>query len=77
MLKARWRIALKRVEQKTSTLKKTLIAVCVFHNICIQRDGLYGTDNNNSDDSFDDDDGRIRLGVLIFKVTCTNMLYVS
>ena len=37
MLKARWRITLKRIEQKTSTLKKTVIAVCVLHNICIER----------------------------------------
>ena len=59
-LKARWRIALKKVEQKTSTLKKTLIAACVFHNICIERGDLYDTDGNDSDDSSDDDnDGRI------------------
>ena len=45
-----------------------MIAVCVLHNICIQRDDLYVTDNNDSDDSSDDDkDGRIRLGVHIFK----------
>ena len=59
MVKARWSIALKRVEQKTSTLKKTAIAMCVLHNICIERDdlyeSLYGTDNNDSDDSSDDD----------------------
>ena len=59
-LKARWRIALKKVEQKTSTLKTTLIAACVLHNICIERDDLYDTDGNDSDDSSDDDnDGRI------------------
>ena len=37
MLKTRWRIALKEVEQKTCTLKKTVIATCVLHNICIER----------------------------------------
>ena len=59
-LKARWRIALKKVEQKTSTLKKTLIAACILHNICIERGDLYDTDGNDSDDSSDDDnDGRI------------------
>ena len=58
-----WRIALKRVEQKTSTLKKTAIAQHLY-----EKDDLYGMDNNDSDDSSDDDnDGRIRLGVLIFK----------
>ena len=61
-LKARWRIALKKVEQKTSTLKKTVIAACVLHNICIERGDLYDTDNNDSDDSSDDDnDGRISV----------------
>ena len=61
-LKARWRIALKKVEQKTSTLKKTVIAACVLHNICIERGDLYDTDNNDSDDSSDDDNaGRIGL----------------
>ena len=59
ILKARWRIALKRVEQKMSTLKKTVIAVCVLHKNLYERDD-YGTDNNDSDDSSDDDsDGRI------------------
>ena len=59
-LKARWRIALKKGEQKPSTLKKTVIAVCVLPNICIERGDLHDTDNNDSDDSSDDDnDGRI------------------
>ena len=59
-LKARWRIALKKVEQKPSTLKKTVIAACVLHNICIERGDLYDTDNNDSHDSSDDDnDGKI------------------
>lgn len=62
MLKGRWRIAVKKVEQKTSTLKKTVIAACVLHNICIERGDLYDTDNSDSDDSSDDDnDGRIGI----------------
>ena len=47
MLKARWRMSLKRVEQKTSTLKETVIAARVLHNIFIERDDLYCTDNND------------------------------
>ena len=59
-LKALGRIALKKVEQKPSTLKKTVTAACVLHKICIERGDLYDTDNNDSDDSSDDnDDGRI------------------
>ena len=34
-----------------------------------EKDDLYGTDNNDSDDSCNDDnDGRIRLGVLILRL---------
>jgi len=62
MLKGHWRIALKKVEQKTSTLKKTVIAAWVLHNICIERGDLYDTDNSDSDDSSDNDnDGRIGI----------------
>lgn len=50
MLKGRWRIALKKVKQKTSTLKKTVIAACVLHNICIERGDLYDTNNSDSDE---------------------------
>ena len=39
-MKARWRIALKKVDQKPSFLKR-LIAACVLHNICIERGDLY------------------------------------
>ena len=38
MLKSRWRIILKKIEQKTTTLKRTVIAACVLHNICIERE---------------------------------------
>ena len=38
MLKSRWRIILKEIEQKTTTLKRTVIAACVLHNICIERE---------------------------------------
>ena len=59
-LKACWRISLKKVEQKPSTLKKTVIAACVLNNICFERGDLYDTDNSGSDDSSEDDnDGRI------------------
>lgn len=59
MLKARWRIVLKKVEQKTSSLKKTVIATCVLHNICIERGDLYDMDISDSDDSSDDNKGRV------------------
>ena len=57
MLKSRWRIILKKIEQKTTTLKKTVIAACVLHNICIERGDLYDADDSDSDDGSDDDNG--------------------
>ena len=38
MLKLRWRLVYKKVEQKT--LKKTVIAACILHNICINHGDL-------------------------------------
>ena len=35
--------------------KKTTIAACVLHNICIERGDLYDADYSDSDDSSDDD----------------------
>ena len=52
-----WRIILKKIEQKTTTLKKTLIAACVLHNICIERGDLHGADGCDSDDGSDDENG--------------------
>ena len=40
MLKLRWRLVYKKVEQKTRTLKKTVIAACILHNICVDHGHL-------------------------------------
>lgn len=45
MVKSRWRIVMKKIEQKTTTLKKTVIAACVLHNICIERGALHDADD--------------------------------
>ena len=57
MLKSRWRIILKKIEQKTTTLKKTVIAACVLHNICIKRRDLHGAEDSDSDDGSDAENG--------------------
>ena len=57
MLKSRWRIILKKIEQKTTTLKRTVIAACVLHNIRIERGDLHDADDSDSDDGSDDDNG--------------------
>ena len=63
VLKSRWRITLKTIEQKTITLKKTVIAACVLHNICIERDDLHEANDSDSDDSSgDDSEGRNETG---------------
>ena len=60
ILKGRWRLLFKKNEQKTSTLKKTVIAACVLHNICIERGDLYDTDSDGLDDSFEHDESEGR-----------------
>ena len=63
MLKSQWRIILKTIEQKTTTLKKTVIAACVSHNICIERGDLHEANDSDSDDSSgDDSEGRNETG---------------
>ena len=63
LLKSRWRIIVKTIEQKTTTLKKTVIAACVLHNICIERGDLHDADYSDSDDSSDDySEGRNETG---------------
>ena len=55
MLKSRWKI--------TTTLKKTVIAACVSHNICIERGDLHEANDSDSDDSSgDDSEGRNETG---------------
>ena len=49
----------KKIEQKTSTLTKTVVASCVLHNICIERGDLYDDDCDSDDDSDDEDEDRI------------------
>ena len=54
---------MKTIEQKTTTLKKTVIAACVLHNICIERGDLYEANDSNPDNSSDDDsEGRNETG---------------
>ena len=58
MQKSRCRIVLKKIEQKMTTLKKTVIAACILHNICIEKGDPYDTEDSDSEDSSDDDSGR-------------------
>lgn len=58
MLKSRWRKVMKKIDQKTSMLTKTVVASCVLHNICIERGDLYD-DDCDSDDLDDEDEDRI------------------
>ena len=40
---------MKKIEQKTTTLKRTVIAACVLHNIRIERGDLHDADDSDSD----------------------------
>ena len=46
---------LKKVEQQTSTLSKTVLAAFILHNICIDRGDLYDCSDSDSDDSDSED----------------------
>ena len=56
MLKGRWRLLLKKVEQQTRTLSKTVLAACVLYNICVDHGDLYDSSDSDSDDSDSDSD---------------------
>ena len=64
MLKGRWRLLLKKVEQQTRTLSKTVLAACILHNICIDHGDLNDCSDSDSDDSDSEDDyaGPLREG---------------
>ena len=64
MLKGRWRLLLKKVEQQTRTLSKTVLAACILHNICIDHGDLYNCSDSDSDDSDSEDNcaGPLREG---------------
>ena len=51
MLKERWRLLLKKVEQQ-----KTVLAACILHNICIDHGDLFDCSDSDSDDSDSEDD---------------------
>ena len=47
---------MKKVEQRTRTLNKTVISSCVSHNICVEQGDIY--DNDDDEAEFEDhDDG--------------------
>ena len=56
MLKGCWHLLLKKVEQQTRTLSKTVLAACILHNICIDHGYLYTCRDSDSDDSDSEDD---------------------
>ena len=56
MLKGSWRLPLKKVEQQTRTLSKTVLAACILNNICIDHGDLDDCSNSDSDDSDSEDD---------------------
>ena len=56
MLKERLRLLLKKVEQQTRTLSKTVLAAYILHNICFDHGDLYHCSDSDSDDSDPEDD---------------------
>ena len=62
MLKGRCPLLLKKVEQQTRTLSKTVLTACVLHNICFDHGDLYDCSDSDSDGSDSEDDYAGPLG---------------
>ncbi|CAH3114687.1 unnamed protein product, partial [Pocillopora meandrina] len=75
--KGRWRLLLKKVEQQTRTLSKTVLAACVLHNICGDNGDLYDCSDSDSDDSDSDNDyeGPLREGGAEVRETLKNFVW--
>ena len=58
MLKGRWRIVMKKIEQKVPNVNIATIAACVLHNICILLNDEYDVDESDLDGDDSSDDGR-------------------
>lgn len=57
LMKGRWRVLLKRLDEDHQRIPDTVIACCVFHNICIMLGDEYDGDPDDDDD--DDDDATV------------------
>ena len=53
ILKSRWRILRKLIEQRLDNVNRTITATCVLHNFCIDLDDNF--DNDDDSDINDDD----------------------
>ena len=47
-LKLQWRMILKKIKQKTTPLKKTVIVACVLHDIYVERVDPHDTVYSNN-----------------------------
>lgn len=57
ILKGRWRVLLKRLDEEQERVPDTIIACCVLHNICVLRRDEYEVDLDDEDDNDHDDYG--------------------
>ena len=49
-MKTRWRIPNKKNEQRLDSICRTVLAICVLHNLCITLDDEFDDDDGDSDD---------------------------
>ena len=64
LLKGRWRLLLKKNEQRHDSVARTVTAACILHNFCIMQGDVFDDDENRQppDDDDDDDDGAAQDG---------------
>ena len=56
MMKGKWRVLLKCLDEDIDRIPDTIIACCVLHNICVLRGDEFDIDDSDDNDSDDDDD---------------------
>lgn len=56
LMKGRWRVLQKRLDEDQARVPDTIIACCILHNICVMRGDEYDGDLFNDDTDDDDDD---------------------
>lgn len=60
LLKGRWRLLLKKIEQRQTTVPRSVTAACVLHKFCIMQGDAFDADDDrpppvDQNDADDDD----------------------
>ena len=61
LLKGRWRLLLKKIEQRHDSVARRVTAARIFHNFCIMQGDVFDDDESRQPPN-DDDDGAAQDG---------------